>query len=150
MQQIEIIKIKKVNNTFILANYLNYVLSTIKIMHWYTLNINLHEIFGDLYENLNLSFDKLQEELIGLNRQQAYLNLNANSVLINQSIDEIIENDPLIIDFYKKMMSDFKNILCSDDFNSFINSSNSGLNNSKEEILSEINKSLYLISLVKL
>lgn len=150
MQQIEIIKIKKVNNTFILANYLNYVLSTIKIMHWYTLNINLHEIFGDLYENLNLSFDKLQEELIGLNRQQAYLNLNPNSVLINQSIDEIIENDPLIIDFYKKMMSDFKNILCSDDFNSFINSSNSGLNNSKEEILSEINKSLYLISLVKL
>lgn len=150
MQQIEIIKIKKVNNTFILANYLNYVLSTIKIMHWYTLNINLHEIFGDLYENLNLSFDKLQEELIGLNRQQAYLNLNPNSVLINQSIDEIIENDPLIIDFYKKMMSDLKNILCSDDFNNFINSSNSGLNNSKEEILSEINKSLYLISLVKL
>lgn len=150
MQQIEIIKIKKVNNTFILANYLNYILSTVKIMHWYTLNINLHEIFGDLYQNLNLSFDKLQEEIIGLNRQHIYLSINPNTVLINQSIDEIIENDPLIIDFYKKMMSDFKNILCSDDFNSFINSSNSGLNNSKEEILSEINKSLYLISLVKL
>jgi hypothetical protein len=150
MQQIEIIKIKKVNNTFILANYLNYVLSTIKIIHWYTLNVNLHEIFGDLYQKLNVSFDNLQEEIIGLNRQQTCLNLNPNFFLINQSIDELIENDLLIIDFYKKMIVDFKNILCSEDFNNFINSSNSGLNNSKEEILLQINKSLYLISLVKL
>lgn len=149
MQQLEIIKIKKINNTFILANYLNYFLSNIKIMHWYTLNINLHEIFGNLYETLNPIFDKFQEEIIGLNRNDIYLNLNQNCFLIDNSIDEIIENDSLIVDFYKKKVLDIKNILSSDDFNNFLEFSNSGLNNSKEEILSELNKSLYLISLIK-
>jgi len=149
MQQLEIIKIKKNNNTVVLANYLNYFLSSIRIMHWYTLNLNLHEIFGELYKNINISFDSFQEEIIGLNRQDESLNLNLNN-LINQKLDEIIENDILIIETYKKIVDEFKKILSSQELNNYISNSNSGLNNSKEEILSQLNKSLYLISLVKL
>jgi hypothetical protein len=149
MQQLEIIKIKKNNNTVVLANYLNYFLSSIRIMHWYTLNLNLHEIFGELYKNINISFDSFQEEIIGLNRQDESLSLNLNN-LINQNLDEIIENDTLIIETYKKIVDEFKKILSSQELNNYISNSNSGLNNSKEEILSQLNKSLYLISLVKL
>jgi hypothetical protein len=148
--EIEIIKIKnKQNSTLVFGNILNNFLSSLKILHWYSPDINLHYILDDLYSDLSKKFDKLQEEIIEVSRYQlsSFPVLNENDFLfkIEDNIDE--KNIILIFD---KNISKFLNLLNSIEINNFIKSNISGLNNTKEDIVSIINKSKYLISIINL
>ena len=55
MQTLEITYIAakvETNGSFVFCQKLNDFLSDLKLCHFFTTNINLHRIFGDLYENL--------------------------------------------------------------------------------------------------
>lgn len=143
---VEIIKISTNNNnldsTKQFGLFLNDILKHIKMMHWYTLNYNVHKILGKNHEKLSILFDSIQEEIIETSKHSTVLFplINAN-FLSNQENSDILEN-------YKDISEQLKNNLNSLDFNNYLNAVSSGINNTKEEILSELNKTSYLLSLV--
>ena len=49
--------------------YLCDVLSSIKLLHWYSDEYNFHEILDDTYETFDNLFDKLIEEIIGITKK---------------------------------------------------------------------------------
>jgi DNA-binding ferritin-like protein len=150
--EIEIIKITPKAEAIQMAEYLTNFLSKIKILHWYTLNYNLHKILNDVYDNLSEHFDSLQEEIIGTSKINSisFPNLDlSNSQTLNSNYN-FLSSDKSIIDFYDTLTKEIKNILCGNEFNSYVSNNQTGLNNIKEEILSEINKSLYLISMINI
>ena len=146
--EIEIIKIKsKKNQTIIFGNILNNFLSCLKILHWYSNDINVHNIIGDLYLSLSETFDTFQEEIIGISNFENNIFPIINEENYNFKCDnDILEKN--VIDIFQKNVFLFLNLLNSVEIDNFIKSSKSGLNNTKEEILSSINKSKYLISMV--
>ena len=150
--EIEIIRIKPKNNTIEFADFLNKFLSKIKLIHWYTLNFNLHKILNNTYSDLSESFDSFQEEIIGISNSQnnSFPILDIKNTQIFKDDLSIFNTDEDMIIFYKNITSEFKNIICSVELNNYISNSQSGLNNSKEEILNIINKSLYLISMIRI
>ena len=148
--EIEIIKIKtKQNSTIIFGNILNNFLSNLKILHWYSPDINLHNIFDDLYSDLSKKFDSFQEEIIGVSNCQinSFPILNENEFLFK--IEDNID-DKNIVNIFENNVSKFLNLINSIEINNFIKSNVSGLNNTKEDIISIINKSKYLISMINL
>jgi DNA-binding ferritin-like protein len=150
--EIEIIRITPKSNTIEFADFLNKFLSKVKLIHWYTLNFNLHKILNDVYSDLSDSFDSFQEEIIGTSNSQnnQFPIIDVKNTQIFKDDLSIFNNDENMIIFYKNITSELKNILCSVELNNYISNSQSGLNNSKEEILNRINKSLYLISMIKI
>ena len=150
--EIEIIRITPKSNTIEFADFLNKFLSKVKLIHWYTLNFNLHKILNDVYSDLSDSFDSFQEEIIGTSNSQnnQFPIFDVKNTQIFKDDLSIFNNDENMIIFYKNITSELKNILCSVELNNYISNSQSGLNNSKEEILNKINKSLYLISMIKI
>ncbi len=148
--EIEIIRFAdKQNSTIVFGNILNNFLSSLKILHWYSTDINLHHIIGDLYSDLEKKFDNLQEEIIGISKTQnnIFPSLNENNFLFKIK-DNIDEKNIFII--FENNISNFLNLINSIEINNFIKSSVSGLNNTKEDIVSIINKSKYLIQMVNL
>jgi len=127
---------------------LNKATSVLKMLHWYILDHNAHEILGELYDDLTDLFDKLQEEIIGTSKGG-----NALFPLLEMQIpiDDIsaYTNNQSIMDEYVNVMNAIRNILTSLEFNNYISSVKSGLNNTKEDILSRINKSDYLLAMIK-
>jgi DNA-binding ferritin-like protein len=150
--EIEIIRITPKSNTIEFADFLNKFLSKVKLIHWYTLNFNLHKILNDVYSDLSDSFDSFQEEIIGTSNSQnnQFPIIDVKNTQIFKDDLSMFNNDENMIIFYKNITSELKNILCSVELNNYISNSQSGLNNSKEEILNKINKSLYLISMIKI
>jgi hypothetical protein len=109
----------------------------------------VHNIIGDLYSSLSENFDKFQEEIIGVSNSNNNLFPIINEENYNFKCgDEILEEN--VIDCFDKNLFTFLNLLNSVEVDNFIKSSRSGLNNTKEEILSNINKSKYLISMINL
>jgi hypothetical protein len=147
--EIEIIKVQSSNNTMQFACYLNNFLSNVKLLHWYTLNINLHEILGDTYSTLSDLFDKLQEEIIGVSNVEK-VNVPFNQNNLNLFDESVLCNDETIAKNFIVMVSGFKGILTSQDFKNYTSSIKSGINNTAEEVISNLNKSLYLIEMIKL
>ena len=146
--QIEIIKTSTPNNlnsTMDFGILLNNITASIKMLHWYSDNYNVHEILGELYESLIDLFDKLQEEIIGTCKQY---NVPFPSFTSDNFNPKNINCEQNIIQSYSDLSEKTKNIFCSMEFNSFVNTSNSGINNTKEDILTSINKTNYLISMV--
>jgi len=132
-----------------LAAAFNAMLSDIKMMHWYTQNYNLHLIFGDMYNALSDLIDKLQEEIIGTSRQTGISFPDCN-------LDEFLKfdinnfkDDESIVFCFNALQSTIKQILESAEFVSYEKSVTSGLNNTKDEIISLLNKNNYLISMTK-
>ena len=149
--EIEIIRLSPKGDTITFAEYLNGVLSKIKLMHWYTTNYNLHVIFDKSYKHISDSFDALQEEIIGISRcGDIFPNLNLNNTSTSNSDVSKLNSDRDIIEFYKQITLELKSIINDENLNNFIKNNNCGINNTKEEILSEINKSLYLISMINI
>jgi DNA-binding ferritin-like protein len=150
--EIEIIRILPKNNTIEFAVFLNSFLNKVKMLHWYTLNFDLHKILNKTYDNLNENFDKLQEEIIGTSNMYEskfpIFDFKSTQILVDDYL--FLNSDKDIISFYKKITLEFKNILNSIEFNNYISSVQSGINNTKEDIMSEINKSLYLISMINI
>ena len=146
--QIEIIRTTgntNISSTVEFGKLLNNILSNIKMLHWYTCDYNVHLILGELYESLSQSFDNIQEEIIGIVKSNnvQFPTFNSNDVILND-IDQESNNVDCFFDYSEKI----KNIFSSVDFNNFLNSTVSGINNTKEEIISSINKSNYLLSMI--
>jgi hypothetical protein len=149
---IEIVKIQEneinLDTTKIFGIYLLKVKSAIQVLHWYSDDYQVHLILGDLYESLNDLFDKLQEEIIGTSKRQKVqfplFNDNVNLNDINQFKGNVVE----ITNTYNTISTELINVLTSMDFENYIKSVKSGINNTKEDVLSTINKTNYLLSLV--
>ena len=127
------------------AKLLNDILGHIRMSHWYTNNYNFHLLSGNLYDSLNDLFDKLQEEIIGTIKNKTTLFPIFN---ISQEVGNLPEDyescDRFI--FYIKLMH---TILDSLALKHYIEDCGSnGLNNTVEEIKSEINKALYLFNMI--
>lgn len=143
---IEIIKISSNGNleqTKQFGMFLNQFLSSLKMLHWYTTNYDAHKILGNDYEKLSDIFDSLQEEIIGTCQSS---NIPFPMPVSNNLNDLDYQN---IIESYKSITDQLKNNINSLDFNNYLTNVSSGINNTKEEILSQINKTLYLLSLIK-
>lgn len=143
---LEIIKINKIDNnletTKLFGLLLNNILLNIKMMHWYTDNYNVHKILGEDYDTLSDLFDKIQEEIIGTSKESQIIFPMINS----NSLDNIDYTN--IIESYKNLVTHLKNNLNGLEFNNYLSSVSTGINNTKEEIISEVNKTLYLLSLI--
>jgi DNA-binding ferritin-like protein len=143
---IEIIKVNPIDNnletTKKFGMFLNNILSSMKMLHWYTNNYNVHKILGKHYEKLSNLFDKLQEEIIGTSSGS-----NVLFPMVNTSTFELLDYSDFS-NAYITIIEQFKNNTNSIEFNNYLNSVSSGINNTKEEIFSEINKTLYLLSLI--
>jgi DNA-binding ferritin-like protein len=128
---------------------LNKATSTIKMLHWYVVDPNAHEILGELYNDLTDLFDKLQEEVIGTSMEYSIVfpSFNINGIQLEHI--EMYQNNQVIIDYYYNLANLIKDMLTSLEFNNYVTSVKSGINNTKEDILSRINKTNYLLSMIK-
>jgi len=150
--QIEIIKVNSLNtsndSTKIFGLYLKKFQSYLHMLHWYSPNHNVHEILGEVYESIDGSFDKLQEEIIGTTRLNGAVFPMINNHLDVDELSQYGRDVCQIIEFYNKASSELKTILCSIDFNQFVTTVQSGINNTKEDIITTLNKGSYLLSMV--
>jgi DNA-binding ferritin-like protein len=140
------------DNTKTFASILNRFLSGVKMMHWYTSNYNVHEILGSLYDDLSDLFDALQEEIIGTAKQSNLIDqfpLFSKDSIKDEEYSGYTE-DYSIINQYTSNQNALKDILNSSEFKSYVDASMSGIMNTKDEIISRINKTNYLLNMVKL
>jgi DNA-binding ferritin-like protein len=148
--QINVIQIQ--DNTKSFASILNRFLSNVKLMHWYTHNYDMHKTFESLYSDMGDMFDSLQEEIIGTSKDEH--SCNTFPSFEKESIkDEDYLNyseDSTILNHYFSIQKSLKDILCSLEFKSYADSSQSGIMNIKDEIISRLNKTNYLLSMIKL
>lgn len=149
--EIEIIRISQDDPLTPTKNFgivLNRILSTIKMLHWYSKIYNVHTILGDLYDGLSDSFDELQEEIIGTSTKTQ---LKFPNYKLEYNYDEMFDayvDDQTLITHYYSTINVIVEILNSFEFDAYVKESKSGINNTKEEILSQINKANYLLSMV--
>jgi DNA-binding ferritin-like protein len=130
--------------------FLNKLTSSIKMAHWYTQDYNIHKILGKLYDNLNNLFDKMQDEIIGTSKTSNVFFPKLNLIVDNIESLENYQDDQKIINVFDQIKMTLKNLLCSLEFIQYVDSVQSGINNTKEEIISELNKTEYLLSMIKL
>ena len=131
---------------------LNKSTSTIKMLHWFVMDHNAHVILGDLYDDLTDLFDKLEEEIIGTARESSVLFPMCSVDVFSQMWDlvETYTDNASIIGHFFVISKAIKDVLTSLDFTNYVNNVKSGLNNTIEDIISRLNKSEYLISMVKI
>jgi DNA-binding ferritin-like protein len=125
--------------------------SIIHMVHWYVLNYDAHKILGSLYEDLDGLFDKLQEEIIGVCRQTNTTLPRVNAVVLD--LDHILQyrdENSNILETYYKVYNILTELLTSLEFNNFLTQAKTGIHNTVDEIISRLNKTNYLLSLVKL
>ena len=128
---------------------LSKTLTLIHMTHWYILNPNIHEILGDLYEDLDGLFDKLQEEVIGSAKLQGKpFPYFSPDCLDTENIDQYKGDNVDLMETYHKTTTKLIAILNSLEFTNYIGSVSSGLNNTKEDILSRVNKANYLLAMI--
>jgi DNA-binding ferritin-like protein len=142
--QIEIIKF---NDTIEFGIYLNSFLSKLKLIHWYTRNINFHKILNDTYKDLNDIFDSFQEEIIQSSEDTPFPFINYDNLNTMNICKEDYLDDEKMVNLYKKIVCEFKNVLSTNEFKDFCSKTSSGINNKKEEIFSILNESLYLLNM---
>lgn len=148
--EIEIIRTNsQLDSTVDFGIILNRTLSNIKMLHWYTKCYNMHLIFGELYESLSNLFDKLQEEVIGTSRNTGIDFPTFTSDIIKEPDSIIYTDDEYIITEYYNIDTKLKEILCSLEFKGYNDSVKSGIENTKDEIITAFNKTTYLLSLIK-
>jgi DNA-binding ferritin-like protein len=117
--------------------YMLQMLMTVKLYHWNTISYASHKATDDLYTRLNTLIDQFVEILLGKNNKGKNIILDTKSLFLksfkdNKSFEKEIEE-------YKKYMMNL-----SEKFNQ---KENSDLLNIRDEILSELNKISYLLTL---
>jgi hypothetical protein len=150
--EIEIVKITtpdSLDSTRVFGLILKSVQTHIHLLHWYAEDINVHEILGEVYESLDESFDKLQEEIIGTTKSYNAIFPSFNLQIDTQDLSQYNVDPATTINSYNDISTQLKNILSSVEFNTFVNTVCSGLNNTKEDILTILNKGSYLLSMVR-
>lgn len=105
----------------------------IKTFHWMTISYAKHKATGKLYENLQDKIDKFIEIYIG---RYGRINIKQESITLKNM------SDSEIIDYLKKIV-----LYLEKDFNLLIPNTNADLLNIKDEIIADINLTLYLMSL---
>ena len=120
-----------------IVRYMLQMLMTVKLYHWNTISYASHKATDDLYTGLNTLIDQFVEILLGKNNKGKNGILDTKSLLLksfkdNKSFEKEIEE-------YKKYMMNL-----SEKFNQ---KENSDLLNIRDEILSELNKISYLLTL---
>ena len=114
------------------------MLITIKLFHWNTYSFAQHEASNSLYTSLNDHIDKFIEVLLGKtgNRIDFKNKDKLNLISIKGKNDMI------------KLIKNYKSYLVDLDRNIFLyNMSNSDLYSIRDDILADLNKFLYLLSL---
>ena len=137
------------DSTRIFGLFLNKSLSIVKMCHWYTENYDVHNILGNLYNTLSDSFDDLQEEIIGTCKQQSKQFPHICNDINFEEIQSYVDSDGNVLKTYYDVCGSICSSLNSSEFTSYTDSVISGLNNTKEEVLSAFNKANYLLSLIK-
>lgn len=126
--------------------YLCDILSSLRILHWYSKNYNFHEIIGNFYSDFDKMFDNLMEEIIGVCSIQN-INFTVKSPerdlkKINQC--ECVESQ---INEIFSILESMENTLKNEDMQYFISLSRNGINNTIDEIQSLSNKLKYLLKM---
>jgi DNA-binding ferritin-like protein len=130
--------------------YLLNIISLIKLMHWYADNYQVHEILGSLYQDLDPLIDKMIEEIIGVVRDHKF-SFNLTTPLVDLKDSSLYKlNSEGKMEEVLKVLDSLTNTLSSIEIKNFILLGYSGINNTLEEILSSLNKTKYLLNLVKL
>lgn len=130
--------------------FLNKSLSVIKMTHWFTQNYDAHKIIGNVYDNLSDLFDKLEEEIIGTSSQQGKPFPEISYDLDWENIQNYKPVDNINMESYYKASQTICSVLNSQEFTAYTQSVVSGINNTKEEIISELNKASYLLNMINL
>jgi hypothetical protein len=113
------------------------ILLMIKLFHWKTTSFATHKATDELYASLNVNIDNFIEVLLGKSGSRTDLLSNKNIALIDlNSQDEL-----------KRKIDSIKGYLVGLDSNKALSTmSNSDLFNIRDEILSDLNKFLYLLT----
>jgi hypothetical protein len=128
--------------------FLNKSLSTIKMCHWYTENYNAHKIMGKVYDNLSDLFDSLQEEIIGTSKQQGKPFPEISIEIDLENIQNYRPVDDINMQAYYKASQAIIAALTCQEMTAYVSSVISGINNTKEEIISVLNNANYLLAMI--
>lgn len=112
-------------------------LNMIKLYHWNTYSYSQHKATDELYSKLNEHIDRFIEVLLGKDQTRIHM--------MEKRIDLINPHD--VTDF-KTRMYEYRNFLTEFDMH-FDSKKDSDLLNIRDEILSDINQFLYLLSFNK-
>jgi hypothetical protein len=149
---IEIIKIASQEDPLDYTRKFGVILTNIQsyihMLHWYANDYQVHLILGELYDSLDDLFDKLQEEIIGTSRIQKVNFPSFNSNLKLEDINQFKGGIQEIVNVYNSVANCTKELLTSIEFNGYVTSVKSGINNTKEDIITSFNKADYLLSLI--
>ena len=113
------------------------ILLMIKLFHWKTTSFATHKATDELYASLNINIDNFIEVLLGKSGSRTDLLSNKNIALIDLNSQEQL----------KSKIDSIKSYLVGLDSNKALSTmSNSDLFNIRDEILSDLNKFLYLLT----
>ena len=113
------------------------VLNMIKLYHWKTHSFSQHKATDELHERISENTDKFIEVLMGKDQSRIQM--------IESKIDLI---DPNKLTDFKERIHKFREFL--EDMNIYFDKRNdTDLLNIRDEMLSDINQFLYLISMTK-
>ena len=130
--------------------FLKKINTLIHMTHWYADDYQVHKILGKLYEDIDGLFDTLQEEIIGTSRVQ---NVKFPMFVTDINIDKIEQYKGTtqdIINTFNKTNGIVQNVLTSLEFNGYVSSVKSGINNTRDDILTKFNRANYLLSLINI
>ena len=114
------------------------MLVMIKLFHWKTFDFSTHKATDELYGNLNGNVDKFIEVLLGKTGLRTDLSKAKHLKMVDLKTNEQL----------KEKISHFKNYLVDLKDNKFMKTmENTDLYNIRDEILSDLNQFLYLLTL---
>jgi hypothetical protein len=118
-----------------IALYFTFIRDQIKFYHWTTKTYSRHVASDSFVNNLSSKMDKFIEVMQGTENKR--LTLSKNSKLSFK-----VESDSSITGF----LNDFKNWLTT-ELPTYLNKKDTDLFNIRDEILADVNQTLYLFSL---
>ncbi len=119
----------------LVRNFLNLLID-VKIYHWKTYSYAEHKATDELYASLNENIDKFVEVMLGKNGKR--LDMKEKKIKI---IDPNGKNEFLV------MMRDYRELI-ERDIDKYISmNSNTDLSSIRDDILADINKFMYLMTL---
>ena len=114
------------------------ILNQLRVFHWQTKSFAEHEAFGKTYDALNALIDEFIEVYQGKYGRIYPVGDEFNVVLVNYSTENVTNTMLKIVDYLTY------NLLNKEDYSPDINSE---LLNLRDEMLSNINKLRYLLTL---
>jgi Family of unknown function (DUF5856) len=111
-----------------------YIKDQLQIYHWSTSSFSRHKGSDQLIDSMTLLIDKFMETMIGIEGKRFSLKKKSKIILNNETDSSII-----------KVLKSFRSWL-SDDLPKYIKN-DTDLINIRDEMLAEINKTLYLFTL---